>query len=289
MTPPRRRLMLILFVMAIATITLAALFRPFRDTTGFDVPSPAEAFAAQAQFSSALKQGDTSALPQANLLGLSVRRLDGVPFDAISLTEAGDNCRGRGGYVIRTKENAYPIAVTAPHRGADLHTGTIVQTLFAENNFAAAAWNSAPRRGTKSCPHGGDVARMPTHYFTSFALAFAKKYPQGRVIQLHGFDGNARRSGAARSADIIISDGSRIPAEKLLNLADCMSRVLPELNIAVFPFDSEELGATTNAQGRALRAAGFDGFTHIELNADLRNALVTNKALRARFAGCLKV
>jgi hypothetical protein len=285
-TVPRRRLILILFAMAIATITLAALFRPFKDTSGFDVPSHAEAIAAQAMFASALTPGAIKAQPQSYALGFSAATLTDDK-DAIAFTETGGNCRGRGGYIIRTKNNAFPVAVTAPHRGSDLHTGTIVQALFAENNFAAAAWNSAPRRQTKNCQHGGDVARMPTHYFTSFALAFAKTHPGGRIIQLHGFDGTARRSGAARSADIIISDGSRLPSDKLLNLADCLSRNLPELNTAVFPYDSDELGATSNAQGRALRAAGFDGFTHIELNAGLRLKLVNDNALRARFAGCL--
>ena len=56
----------------------------------------------------------------------------------------------------------------------------------------------------------------------------------------------------------------------------------PGRTIAVFPDDVDDLGATTNSQGRALRA-GAHRFLHIEMNASLRTALRRRATDRGRF------
>jgi hypothetical protein len=89
------------------------------------------------------------------------------------------------------------------------------------------------------------------------------------------------------AADAIVSDGSSAPSELLLDLADCLSAAFPKRSILVYPIDTDQLGATTNAQGRALRAAGFAGFAHLELSAAFRKTLVADPAERARLAACL--
>jgi hypothetical protein len=151
----------------------------------------------------------------------------------------------------------------------------------------AAAWNSAPRGTEGGCAHSGDIARLPTHYLTAFSLAFAARHRGGRVVQLHGFDPDKRTTQAGQEAAAILSDGTSTPAPRLLDLADCLSRAFPDRPVAVFGIDSDELGATSNAQGQALRDAGFGGFAHLELSADFRRELVGDPGARSRLAMCL--
>lgn len=288
MTSLSRRHLLVIIVMVLAVTTLAMLLAPLRRAQGFHVPDAAEAAAAQAMFSDALGQrgGNPAGLAQrASEFGLSAGRL-GFP-EGLSLAETEDDCAGRGAYLLRSGAGLIPVAIVAPHRGADRDTGPIAQQLFAESSFAAAAWNSAPRRPQADCPHAGDVAREPTHYITAFSLAFAARYPDGRVVQLHGFERDRRSGAAAQHADAIVSDGSGAPADRVLDFADCLTTAFPERRILVYPIQTDELGALTNAQGQALHAAGYGGFTHLELSAEFRTQLAVDQQLRSRLAACL--
>ena len=274
----RKRTALALIAMAIAAFAFSQLLRPLRDASDFLVPSAREAEAARAAFGLALAGGQET--PD----GLRVaRRLENA--DVLVLEESEDQCAGRGLYQLRA-DAAVPLALVAPHRGADRHTGTIVRDLFEEQDFAAAAWNSAPRRADDICA-GGDVAREETHYITAFSRAFADRYPGGRIVQVHGFERARRETAAARNTDIIVSDGTDEPGERLLDVADCLSTRLAPLRVAVYPYDASELGALTNAQGRALREDGFDGFVHLELAPDLRLRLTRERPLRDTLAACL--
>jgi hypothetical protein len=272
--------------MVLAASTLALVYRAPRKELGFAVPSAAEAREAQRRFAALL--ADPVREPGADTLppGLVAARL--AEPQALALSEPDGACRGRGTYLLRSGSGSFPIAVMAPHRGADRDTGPLARLLFEEQPFAAAAWNSAPRTGGEGdCPHAGDIARLPTHFLTSFSLAFAALHPSGRIVQLHGFDQLLRKGQAGQEADAIVSDGSRQPSMRLLDLTDCLSRTFADRQILSFPGDTVELGATTNAQGQALRSAGFAGFTHLELSAGFRHDLVADRALRQRFAACL--
>lgn len=273
--------------MILAVSTLALVCRAPRRELGFAVPSAADARIAQDRFAALLAdpadRTDPGLLPH----GLVATRLAEPP--ALALLEPDGACRGQGTYLLRTGPGNMPIALVAPHRGADRDTGPLARLLFEELPFAAAAWNSAPRKGGDGdCSSSGDIARLPTHYLTAFSLAFADRHPNGRIVQLHGFDQSLRQGQAGQEADAIVSDGSRQPSRQLLDLADCLSRAFTDRRIAVFPIDSEELGATGNAQGRALRQAGYRGFAHLELSAGFRRDLVADSALRRRFAECLE-
>lgn len=282
--PRRWRIALVLLTMTAAAILASHLLRPLRDAQAFYIPSAAEAREAQALFAAAL--GDKAGLAgSARALGLDLRTVEGGA-PGLALREAAGDCRGRGVYRLR-EGAALPLALVAPHRGSDRHTGELAGKLFEEMPVAAAAWNSAPRRATPECPGGGDATRVETHYLTAFSLAFAEAHPNGRIVQLHGFEGAKRQSSVAQLADIIVSDGSTKPGRRLLDLADCLSVGLYPLRIMVFPLDTHELGAQQNRQGRALRAEGFEGFVHLELSAPLRQRLVEDDALRARLGACL--
>lgn len=287
MTAPRRRLVLI--AMLLLATTLAVLLRPVRRERDFHLPSAAEARRAEAMFGDLMAQaaagtGDAGAV-QAGRFGFALHRPEQP--GTLALAEPEGTCGGRGVYLLREGQGLVPVALVAPHRGADLRTGEIAAALFAEFPFAAAAWNSAPRRSGEGCAEGGDVTREPTHYLTAFSQAFARRHPRGRIVQLHGFDPARRQGQAAREADAIVSDGSSAPSEQLLDLAECLSAAFPQRSFLVYPIDTDQLGATTNAQGQVLRAAEFSGFAHLELSAGFRKALEADPAERARLAACL--
>ncbi|MDG6079406.1 hypothetical protein E3U23_09400 [Erythrobacter litoralis] len=263
-------------LMVVAAILAIRYLSPLRNAEGFHIPSAAEAFEAQGRFAAVL-QGDATSPPS----GLIYEDDNGVTL----LSEPDNDCLGRGSYALR-RDASNQIAILAPHRGSDLFTGTITARLFDEQAATAAAWNSAPRHGGANCV-GGDPTRHETHYLTAFSLAFAERYPAGRIVQLHGFDRDKRASRAAQLADIIVSDGTIAPNAGLLDLADCLSRELHPLRVAVYPGDVAELGALSNRQGQALHAVGFSGFAHIEMARSVRQSLANDRAIRARFARCL--
>lgn len=209
------------------------------------------------------------------------------PLQAILVEEPAGSCRGGGSYLLRQGAGAIPLLISAPHRNADLLTGTLTMRFFIEGRARAAAWNSVPRRSA-CAEDDSDIARLDRHPFTAFTSAFARAHPNGRVVQVHGFDVGRRLTAAARTASIILSSGSRDISPTLEVIAACLRRDLPALNVALFPLDVNELGATRNAQGRSLRRLGFQGFVHAELSLELRRRLDDDTDLRRSFLACLE-
>ena len=208
----------------------------------------------------------------------------GEKWDGTELAEAPGVCLGTGRYRLRSGNRVTPVALTAPHGGSDMATATIVDLLFAESDAAAAAFNSAPRSPSATC--GGlavDLTQQPDHAFTDFARAFAAQYPDGIVVQLHGFDARAQRG----DADMIVSNATRQPDAPLLDLADCLTIAIAPDKVAVFPVESDALGGTGNAQAAALRDMGKSRFIHLETSAALRQRLMRDAGLRAGLNACL--
>lgn len=204
--------------------------------------------------------------------------------------ETNEVCRGGGLYLVRAQDVVGPpILITAPHRRADLFTGSIVLKLFHEQSAAAAAWNSVPRRKKGICgDNTGDLARITRHPFTAFSIGFASVYPSGRIVQIHGFNSRKRISWAAQKSSIILSSGSDRVTPAVAAIAECMRSQLPEYRVSVFPTDVDELGAKKNAQARELRSNGFQGFVHVELALPLRKELMEKADLRGAFGNCLE-
>lgn len=210
-----------------------------------------------------------------------------TPFRGMTVDEPEGRCRGGGTYLLRSESGLLPLLITAPHRGADRHTGPLAMALMVEGRARAAGWNSVPRRS--SCKSGtSDLARIARHPFTALSAGFARAYPNGRVVQVHGFDRNRRTTPEGKAASIILSNGSTFVSPTLRALVACLRHSLPSENVAVFPTDVSELGALRNAQGRRLRAIGFEGFVHAELSLDLRERLMSDYSLRRRFGSCLE-
>ena len=284
----RRRtwlLVLVITLMVFSAAIITDLFPPLRSSNGFERPGMIAAKRAAAMFRASLAEPTHSGWRDAaEKLGWQTRNAQGF----VQLIEPAGDCQGRGTYLIGLSSDPAPIAMTAPHRGSDRHTGTLAAMFADEGRLAAAAWNSAPRRKSVECAAFGDLAKEESHYFTRFSMAFAQAYPHGRVVQLHGFDRDNRESLAGESAEIIISDGTDQPGERLLDLSDCLSQTLHPWDVRVYPLDVPELGALKNAQGTALRNQGFDGFTHIEMSLTLRVALRDDAELRARMLSCFE-
>ena len=196
------------------------------------------------------------------------------------------HCGSGGEYRLR-KGAAAPLAITAPHAFHDRGTGELAMHIFARSRAAVAARNTVARDGGDGC-EALDVAREGEHLFTQFALGFSDRFPDGLVVQLHGFSGARRSSSRAEEAAAIISNGTPLPGSDTLDLADCLSRALAPRAVLVYPAETSELGAEDNAQGKALREAGGARFAHIELSADLREAMMSDELLIESFAACLE-
>lgn len=271
-------------LLALAALGLWSVLREEADWTG----AGARSFAAgRSLFIEALVGGDAW---QDELGAFALELRAAAPSGrARLLAEPEGQCLGQGAYLLRDGRDAgvAPLAITAPHRQADRHTGDLAALLFEDTKARAAAWNSAPRVADGACPRGVDVAHAPHHLFSAFHAAFAAVHPQGRIVQLHGFDPARRRELEASEAGAILSDGSRAPSPALLDLADCLSTVFAPARVLVFPFETGELGALGNAQAALLRSQGFAGFAHLELAPGLRARLLAEPALREALGRCL--
>ena len=195
-------------------------------------------------------------------------------------------CGSGGEYRLR-KGAAVPLGVTAPHAFHDRGTGELAMQMFARSRAAVAARNTVARDGSDGC-EALDVVRESEHLFTQFALGFSDRFPDGLIVQLHGFDGARRSTSRAEEAAAIVSNGTPSPGPDTLDLADCLSRALAPRAVLVYPTETSDLGAEHNAQGKALREADGARFAHIELSAELREAMMSGEPLIESFAACLE-
>ncbi|MWJ28476.1 hypothetical protein GPM19_09700 [Halomonas sp. ZH2S] len=199
----------------------------------------------------------------------------------VALVEKQDARRGRGFFAARTGGGT-PLLIQAPHQYYDLRTGTLARKLFLESNAMAAAWNTTHRYHSDDT----DLVHIADSYLHALSRAFADVHPKGRILQLHGFSSAKRESLAGREAQAILSDGSSYPSKALARLTDCLSQRL-DIRALLYPRDVRELGATTNTLAADLRRRGFEGFVHLELDAELRKRLVRDADARNILIQCV--
>jgi len=202
------------------------------------------------------------------------------------LKERDDAKRGRGLYLFNPLAEARQLAIQAPHSFFDKHTRAINVRMFETGRIAAAAWNTIRRSEV-------DLAHHRFHYLNAFTSAWANAHSNGSIVQLHGFSNDKRQTKAGKVADLIVSDGTRYPSAQVRRLAitaneklNASSHTSEPLDVMLYPFDCDELGATSNSQGKLLRAAGQTGFVHLEMSPALRerlrrNASVTDDLLKS--------
>jgi hypothetical protein len=175
-----------------------------------------------------------------------------------------DRRDGGGVYAVRPRAE-FPVLVQAPHGFYDRHTRELCTCVFEQSDILAASWNSSHRRNL-------DVAHQATHFFQEFTAAVVASQAV-TVVQLHGFSGRGRRSAAAREADVIVSNGTRLPSLATRRVMHRMQENFPEFHVHLFPWSVDELGATTNVQAALVRSHHDDEFVSLEFSAGARDQL----------------
>lgn len=195
------------------------------------------------------------------------------------LRERGDLTQGRGFYVFREAPvNAKMLQI--PHGYSDLYTGTLGVNLMLEGNFQVAAWNTVPRAEL-------DLAHTEASFFNALTQAFGSLSPSGNTLQIHGFAQGKRTSLAGQQADVIVSNGTLVADDSVQTLDACLTRGT-DYTVLSYPEEVQELGGTTNDQGKALRLLGNHGFVHVEMSYPFRKAATRRKSLRSTLSTCLE-
>jgi hypothetical protein len=193
---------------------------------------------------------------------------------------------GRGWYLFAGAEDNKNVLMI-PHGQKDYYTGELGLRFFKEGSFKAGAWNTLPRYGeTARNRDAWDLAHQDETYFTAFTSAAGQALPEARIIQVHGFAREKRRSEDGASANVILSAGSSLLPAHFQHLGQCLKHNLQK--VRVYPLDVRELGGTTNICGKILRSMGHRGFIHLELAYPLRSRLRKDKDLRNKIIGCLQ-
>ena len=207
---------------------------------------------------------------------------------AYAVSDPPAEVRGRGFYLLdQEAPGTSDVLLQAPHRFKDLDTGEIVAELVAGGGFRAAAWNTVPRWAPDDrSDRSSDVAHLDVSLFNAFTLAFADAYPEGAVVQIHGYARGHRDTPAGRRAEVIVSSGTR----RLHGPARAVCRCLDSaLDAVVLGYGESvlELGATTNRNAAALRRIGFRRFVHVEMVRELRRRVLEEPDVQARLRRCL--
>lgn len=194
---------------------------------------------------------------------------------------------GWGDYRFSKKStNPNVIALQAPHRYYDKHTGVIAKKLFKHGFVTSIALNSLPRYTAIENDHGvADLARLSHSFHNAYTRAFVSHYPFGKLIQIHGFSAKKRHSTIAQNAHIILSNASHLYSEYLLQLQAC--QIKNDWKSIRYPQQVSELGATQNSIGILMRHLGHPGFYHIELNLKARKSLIQQESTLIEFGKCL--
>lgn len=146
-------------------------------------------------------------------------------------------------------------------------------------SFQAAAWNTVPRAES-------DLAHSDTSYFNTLTQAFGSLSSEGHTIQIHGFAQGKRKTLAGEQADAIVSNGTQLGNETIDALDNCLG-LSTAYTVLSYPEEVQELGGTTNSQGKTLRLLGNHGFVHLELSYPFRKAASRSNALQNTLASRL--
>ena len=125
-----------------------------------------------------------------------------------------------------------------------------------------------------------DLAHEDSHPFQAFTRACLQWEEDVCLVQLHGFAAKSRREPAARKASMIVSNGTRTPAQWFRQGTHQLARRLPRHGLLAYPFETSELGGRTNAQARLVRQFFRDGFLQLEMSGSFRRLLGSQRLVR---------
>ena len=240
-------------------------------------PSAAELAATRDLFARILRGERGRAIDElAQSAGWRVRSQAQESSDLVVVSEATDALRGRGLYAFFSQGRH---ALQAPHVPTDGLTGEILLKYAQDRLPRALAWNTVPRSR-------GDLAHLLNTDYIEFSRAFASAHPNEKIIQLHGFDVDQRKTAAGSSSGAIVSATHRNPSSELQLAVRCL-REQVESKTRLYGEDVRELGGTTNTVAKALRAGGYQNFIHLEAALPLRERLLADAAQRRALFQCL--
>ncbi|RME39431.1 MAG: hypothetical protein D6794_03860 [Deltaproteobacteria bacterium] len=250
----------------------------------YQPPSQQEFEQAQAVFYRLLTQPASVSDQALARLGFALRSLDATDEHLLIIEDK--RRRGGGFYVLRQEDKPrHALLLEAPHSFYDRGTRQLAVQWLCQRGVVAAAWNTAPRHQLPD--DQADLAHQDVSFFQAFTLAFARAYPHGGIVQLHGFSQFKRHTEAGWHADAIISNGTAKPSQIVWRIDRCLDDVLAG-GSKLYPDEVRELGATTNRNARALRTFGFSGFVHLEMSRELRRKLLQVRYLRNQVLQCVR-
>ena len=268
----------------LASQTLAELFQKSRQQGKFIPVSSEEADKAEALFESLFKgecqQKDWS------MLDYTIKNIEENGNHYQILAETEDKKRGRGFFVFQMSLNG-PIMLQIPHSHHDKHTGTIAINMLQNGLIKVAALNTVPRIYKKEGNlMNSDMAHLEHSYFVAITKAFAKVFPNGKIVQLHGFDVEKRKTDNGKYANVITSSGSNTPKSWVVNFTECLQNKFEE-TIYLYPRDIKELGGINSIIAKTLQIIGHPGFLHIEMDIPFRENLLKDDESLNKLMGCL--
>lgn len=210
----------------------------------------------------------------------------------LAARELADRRGGGGAYLVRVDESA-PVILEAPHGFFDLGTERIALEMFlAGDTWPRALFVNTVHRylgadGVKrrQADSPADPCHSAGHLLAVATAAAIEVLPGVEVVQLHGFGDD---EAAAGMPEAIVSGGlAEAATPRSVAVAERMRAGLG-VAVAVFPVDTDRLGATTNVQGRAVRGREGASFVHVEMSAGLRQRLRSDAVARARLAEALR-
>ncbi len=277
--------------------TVTQLFKDARQEGTFQTSNAKDLAQAENLFVRLLKGERSNALTEAwRSLGFQLRQARINERIVLVLMEDPKHKLGRGFYLFPLKAAGSDLLMM-PHSFFDLHTGRIGMRLFDEGLFCGAAWNTVHRH---KYPGGGanitdhdddlpnwDLADLQDTCFTAMTRAFARAFPLGHLVQLHGFSKEKRKSRAGRDSDIVLTNGTETPSKNLIALGDCLKIRLAAM-VRVYPTEIRDLGGTENVSGIILNTLGHNGFIQIEICRPLREKLKKSASTRKTLISCMR-
>ncbi|MBT8329991.1 MAG: hypothetical protein KJN87_09820 [Desulfofustis sp.] len=229
-------------------------------------------------------------------LGYRLQRARLNNLVVLALSEDEKKKKGRGFYLFPLEQTGSSLLMI-PHRFFDMHTGPIGLKLYAAGSFAGAAWNTVHRHKKSTTGNGfrqdndnlpnWDLADLEGSYFTALTRAFNRTFPQGHLIQVHGFSREKRNSWEGRDSDVILANGTMTPPQDLIEFADCLKLKMGVM-VRVYPHEIRDLGAMENVSARITDNFGNRGFIQMEMSLGLRLDILKSKELNKVITGCMQ-
>ncbi len=259
---------------------LEVLRRGGRKTVPYTAPTADEEKAYRAWIALAMTKIDAGQPPPSPPDGFVVESLAGVWV----LAEAPGRKRGAGALVLRPKPSS-EVVIEAPHTFFDMGTLDIARVAFERSNARALIINTVYRYRSKDAAGGGggededsgsesDVAHAKKSFFLFAHEELGRLISSSSTVQSHGFSGSKMPGVSA----IVSAANTSGAAPKVVA---AMRAVAGLKTVHLYPDDIRTLGGTTNVEAGASQRAGR-GFVHVEMSAELRDALKKDRPLLER-------